>query len=116
MLFVCFSFSDKIPFVFSRTAKAAHHACPDAARNVRPSTMNCEIIEVAHVEDATGYPCTREASARCSDCGAHLCDLHSASCEMCQETFCETCLAFHSRSYHAAKKPVAADHKYKKSA
>ena len=70
---------------------------------------NCEITEVAHVEDAVGYPCSNEALARCSDCGAHLCDAHVESCNLCSETFCATCLAFHNRANHQKKDALWAE-------
>lgn len=68
--------------------------------------MHCEIIEVVSVDDVTGYPCGEDASGRCCDCGAHLCDAHATYCETCKETFCSTCRAFHDRAYHQ-KKPAA---------
>lgn len=75
--------------------------------------MQCEIVEVASVEDATGYPSGSDASGRCRDCGAHLCDDHGESCERCNELFCSTCLAFHQMAYHQ-KKPAAEYRKYRK--
>lgn len=75
----------------------------------------CEIIEVAHAEDAIGYPCGGEASGRCCDCGAHVCDAHADACEFCNEMFCSTCLAFHSREYHR-KKAASANRENRKSA
>jgi hypothetical protein len=77
--------------------------------------MNCEIIEVASVEDATGYPCGNDASERCNDCGAHVCDAHGESCDSCTEVLCSTCLAFHNRAYHV-KKPAAEYREQRKSA
>ena len=77
--------------------------------------MQCEIIEVANVEDATGYRCGDDASARCCDCDAHLCDSHAESCGACLEVFCSTCLAYHTSVYHH-KKPSGEYRKYKKSA
>lgn len=75
----------------------------------------CEITEVAHVEDAIGYPCGRGASGRCCDCGAHLCDAHSESCTVCTDLFCETCYSFHARAYHQ-KKTSTPEREYRKSA
>ena len=66
--------------------------------------MRCEIVEVAHVEDATGYPCDNETSKRCFDCGSHLCDEHAENCDICEEVFCSICLAFHSKGHQ--KKPA----------
>jgi hypothetical protein len=62
--------------------------------------MHCGILEVAHVEDAAGYPCGRDASSICLDCGTHLCDAPAENCEVCSEVFCATCLVFHSRANH----------------
>jgi hypothetical protein len=76
--------------------------------------MNCEIIE-ASVEDATGYPCGRDASAKCCDCGADLCDAHEEACNVCSDTFCPTCLAFHAKSSHQ-KRPALPNREFKKSA
>jgi hypothetical protein len=66
-------------------------------------------ITEGRVEDATGYPCGNEASGRCCDCGAHMCDSHAESCSLCNDLFCETCYAFHAREYHRKKatKPSA---------
>jgi hypothetical protein len=50
--------------------------------------MQCEIVELAHVEDEMGYPCGSSAAQRCCDCSAHLCDEHAASCAACGELFC----------------------------
>jgi len=77
--------------------------------------MQCEIIEVANVEDATGYPCGRDATQRCCDCDAQVCDAHAQSCDACNDVFCSTCLAFHLRAYHQ-KKPAAEYHRFRKSA
>ena len=77
--------------------------------------MHCEIIAVSHVEDAEGYPCGSDASDRCCDCGAHVCDQHGENCQICSELFCSTCLAFHNRAYHQ-KKPAADDRRHRKSA
>ncbi len=77
-------------------------------------TAQCEITE-ALVEDATGYPCGREASGRCCDCGAHLCDAHSENCAMCNDLYCETCYSFHVRASHQ-KKTASAEQEYRKSA
>jgi hypothetical protein len=76
---------------------------------------NCEVIEVAHVEDATGYPCGSDASGRCCDCGTHLCDSHAENCSLCDDLFCETCYSFHVRAYHQ-KKSASPDREYRKSA
>ena len=36
--------------------------------------MQCAIVEVSSVEDATGYPCGNDAAQRCCDCDAHVCE------------------------------------------
>jgi hypothetical protein len=77
--------------------------------------MQCEIIEVASVEDATGYPCGTDATQRCCDCDAHICDDHAESCDACNDVFCSTCLAFHLRTYHQ-KKPASEYRRFRKSA
>ena len=77
--------------------------------------MQCAIVEVSSVEDATGYPCGNEASKRCCDCDAHLCEAHGESCVSCDEVFCSTCLAFHKIAYHQ-KKPAAEYRRLRKSA
>jgi hypothetical protein len=69
-------------------------------------TVQCEIIEVAHSEDAAGYRCGKDAPARCGDCGTSICDAHSETCAACVEVFCKACLAFHNREHHQ-KKPAA---------
>ena len=70
----------------------------------------CGIVEVAKFEDTVGYPCNTDAVAKCFDCGTHLCDAHTGHCDLCNETFCATCLAFHNREQHL-KKPAAVDEK-----
>ena len=72
--------------------------------------MQCEIVEVCNVEDATGYRCGEDASQRCSDCGSHLCDTHGETCAACDAVFCATFLAFHNRGRHE-KKPAASPDK-----
>ena len=77
--------------------------------------MQCEIVELASVEDVTGYPCGGEAVARCCDCDSHICEAHAESCEPCGEVFCSTCLAYHKNIYHQ-KKPGSDYRRYRKSA
>lgn len=55
-------------------------------------SFHCEIIA-----DATGYPCDKYTSARCSVCSKPICDAHSESCAACGGVFCAWCLAFHNR-------------------
>ena len=62
-----------------------------------PASLFVAIIAVAHSEDATGYPCGKDASARCKDCGTPICDVHGETCSACDAVFCATCLAFHNR-------------------
>jgi hypothetical protein len=66
--------------------------------------MNCEIIEVSHVQDARVYPCGRDAIGECSDCGTRICDEHRENCGHCKQQFCLTCLSFHERAI-ITKKP-----------
>jgi hypothetical protein len=61
----------------------------------------CEIVEVRHLADATGYACPKVASQHCSDCGSSLCDEHAESCDLCDEVFCSVCLSFHQEQAHA---------------
>ena len=70
--------------------------------------MHCEILEMSSVEDTVGYPCSADASERCCDCGARLCDEHVNYCALCDQLFCSTCLSFHERSTHP-KMPAASD-------
>lgn len=78
--------------------------------------MQCGIIEVSNVEDATGYPCGNDASERCVDCGAHLCEAHRETCAACGAVFCATCLAFHSREQHQKKSAGVSELRRRKSA
>ena len=41
-----------------------------------------------------------------------LCDAHAEHCDLCNQTFCATCLAFHHREQHQ-KKPAAVDKRRK---
>ena len=68
--------------------------------------MRCGIIEARHSEDVVGYPCDRDAVANCIDCDVTVCDGHAGRRALCNETFCTTCLAFHSIVLHQ-KKPAA---------
>ena len=77
--------------------------------------MQCAIVEVANVEDATGYPCGNDASAQCCDCDAHICEAHAQNCECCGEVFCSTCFAYHTSAYHQ-KQPAAEHRRLRKSA
>ena len=77
-----------------------------AKHTARIMAARCEITEVAHPEDVVGYPCSNDASEKCTDCGTRLCDAHTEHCDLCNQTFCATCLAFHIREQHQ-KKPAA---------
>jgi len=77
--------------------------------------MECEIVEISSVADAVGYPCGMDASQRCCDCDAHICDAHAESCDSCDEVFCSTCLAFHQRAYHR-KRPASEYRRLRRSA
>src|SRR5215469_4448292 len=58
---------------------------------------NPEITSVCwQIDDAVGYPCGQDISARCSDCDTPICDNHGETCAGCGAVFCATCLAFHN--------------------
>ena len=61
----------------------------------------CEIVLVQNSSDPFGYPCGKDAHEACSDCGTALCDLHSDGCEVCDRTFCDSCLYVHLKFPHA---------------
>jgi hypothetical protein len=65
------------------------------------AVSDCEIVMVRGVEDANGYPCGGTSVAECCDCGAKLCDLHFAECDLCHETYCSMCFLFHMDQPHA---------------
>src|SRR5689334_11606620 len=74
------------------------------------SGMPCEVVEAAHVEDATGYACAESAIAQCGDCGVQMCALHSEVCGVCREVMCPMCLRLHSTSgVHSLRRPAASD-------
>jgi len=79
-----------------------------ATHTARIMAARCEITEVAHSEDVVGYPCSNKASEKCTDCGTCLCDAHAEHCDICNQTFCATCLVFHNGEQHQ-KKPAAVD-------
>lgn len=60
----------------------------------------CGIVQFRGVHDAHGLSCGRYANTLCRDCGTSLCLYHTERCQMCGETFCESCLSFH-QSEHA---------------
>lgn len=66
----------------------------------------CEIIEVAHIADALGYPCGKDGRGECSDCGTWVCDEHLKNCAVCAELFCLACMSFHEAAH--VKKPARA--------
>lgn len=70
------------------------------SKSTIPEIMLCGISEIANVGDMVGYACGKTALTICVDCGTHLCDAHAESCEVCDEVFCSTCLAFHTRANH----------------
>lgn len=65
--------------------------------------MNCEIIEVSHVQDARVYPCGWDAIGECSDCGTRICGEHAQNCGHCKQLFCLSCLSFHERTIRTKK-------------
>jgi len=77
--------------------------------------MQCGIVEAANIEDTVGDACNSDAVTKCFDCGTQLCDEHAEHCDLCNEAFCATCLAFHNREHHL-KKPVPAQQRHRKSA
>ena len=56
----------------------------------------CEVVEVQHALDKTGYRCPQDAVVHCSDCGNAICTKHSEVCQLCSSVFCTGCLDFHS--------------------
>jgi hypothetical protein len=56
----------------------------------------CGVVEVRSLEDALGATCGRQPKATCSDCGVPVCSFHAERCQICRETFCPSCLSFHS--------------------
>ncbi len=70
----------------------------------------CEVVEVTNVADAIGDHCVRIGSGQCSDCGTPICEVHTETCEMCDEVFCPSCLSFHQAQVGHSK-PAAAEHR-----
>jgi hypothetical protein len=66
----------------------------------------CGVVEVRSLEDALGATCGGPATAPCSDCGTALCAGHAERCELCNKTFCPSCLSFHQGEH---PKPAVAD-------
>jgi hypothetical protein len=64
--------------------------------------MTCDVFMTRSGDDRGDY-CGRSSVAQCSDCGLHMCDLHTEECDKCGETFCPGCLSFHSSDH--AKPP-----------
>jgi hypothetical protein len=48
----------------------------------------------------------RSADWQCSDCGVSLCSAHAERCDLCGQTFCQSCLSFHQSEH---PKPAHAD-------
>src|SRR5579862_2383304 len=71
------------------------------------SMSRCELVEVTSVADAIGDHCVRIGTGQCSDCGTPICEVHTATCEMCEEVFCRPCLSFH-KAHVSPPKPIAA--------
>lgn len=61
----------------------------------------CEIVLVRNTQDATGYPCARDSSEECGECGTPLCNLHAESCDLCRTSLCAACFLIHMRQPHA---------------
>lgn len=61
----------------------------------------CEIFFVRNSQDASGYPCGKDSSEECCECGTPLCDLHAESCDLCEDTLCAACFLAHMREPHA---------------
>jgi hypothetical protein len=66
----------------------------------------CRVVLVRGVQDELGMECGRYAKTLCYDCGTSLCSAHAERCELCNETFCPSCLSFH-QSEHS--KPAQRD-------
>jgi predicted sulfurtransferase len=49
-----------------------------------------------------GEACGRHARTLCYDCGTSLCSAHAERCELCAETFCQSCLSFHQQEHSKA--------------
>jgi hypothetical protein len=58
----------------------------------------------------------RTSSELCAKCGVNLCDLHSESCENCDETFCSPCFSWHLNKPHAKPSVRTVMEKLKRSA
>ena len=56
--------------------------------------MTCDVLEVQG--DNIGNYCPRISVSQCSECGLHLCDEHTAKCDLCGDTFCTSCLYHHT--------------------
>ncbi len=61
----------------------------------------CEIVLVRNSQDAVGYPCNKDSSEVCGECGTPLCDLHAESCDLCGISLCAGCFLGHMRQPHA---------------
>jgi predicted sulfurtransferase len=67
----------------------------------------CGVVILQGVEDQNGYTCSRtDVVGQCFECGTKLCKNHVDHCDVCNETFCDACLSFHTRE-HA--KPAIGD-------
>jgi predicted sulfurtransferase len=59
----------------------------------------CGVVEVQGVQDQLGTPCGRSARTLCYDCGTSLCPAHAEQCDLCKETFCQSCMSFHQSEH-----------------
>jgi hypothetical protein len=66
----------------------------------------CGVVEVRGVQDRLGTACGRSAKTLCYDCGTSLCSEHIERCELCGQTFCQSCLSFHQNEH---PKPASGD-------
>jgi len=66
----------------------------------------CGVVEMRGVHDQQGIACGRSASTLCYDCGTSLCAAHVTRCQLCGQTFCESCLSFHQSEHN---KPAQSD-------
>jgi len=64
----------------------------------------CEIVLVRNLEDVMGYPCGKDSTETCEECGTTICGLHAESCDLCSASVCGSCFLSHMREPHA--KPV----------
>ena len=55
----------------------------------------CDFLESFYSADEFGGFCGRDATAKCSDCGRRVCDIHAEECIYCVAVFCTGCMQYH---------------------